>query len=31
MPLHGWQKDILLPSNWFFKKIEWKVGIRIKD
>ena len=24
MPLHGWQKDVLLPSNWFYKKIEWK-------
>ena len=23
MPMHGWQKDVLLPSNWFFKKIEW--------
>ena len=24
MPLHGWEKDVLLPSNWFFKKIQWK-------
>ena len=24
MPLHGWQKDILLPNNWFFKKVEFK-------
>ena len=24
MPLYGWQKDVLLPSNWFYKKIEWK-------
>ena len=24
MPLHGWMKDVLLPSNWFVKRIQWK-------